>query len=156
MFKWTFPCAACYGNSNVIAWRWVSRQWLTGQQSACWVWVFVPGVREKLRTGFTWRGCGSSQAWTWHSFSLGCSVLITQTSWKGDVVDAYSLILFYFSLAVLQALEDGLKKADADPSVKAVMICGENGKFSAGKTSNTGWAKDETLSTHHVWKLSAS
>uniref|UniRef100_A0A8C5TR52 Peroxisomal bifunctional enzyme n=1 Tax=Malurus cyaneus samueli TaxID=2593467 RepID=A0A8C5TR52_9PASS len=40
--------------------------------------------------------------------------------------------LFYFSLAVLQALEDGLKKADADPSVKAVMICGENGKFSAG------------------------
>lgn len=47
-------------------------------------------------------------------------------------------ISFYFSLAVLQALEDGLKKADADPSVKAVMICGENGKFSAGKTSNTG------------------
>ncbi|NXI06024.1 ECHP enzyme, partial [Pachycephala philippinensis] len=36
------------------------------------------------------------------------------------------------SLAVLQALEDGLRKADADPSVKAVMICGENGKFSAG------------------------
>ncbi|XP_061210447.1 peroxisomal bifunctional enzyme [Neopsephotus bourkii] len=36
------------------------------------------------------------------------------------------------SLTVLQALEDGLKKADADPSVKAVMICGENGKFSAG------------------------
>ncbi|XP_057887179.1 peroxisomal bifunctional enzyme [Melospiza georgiana] len=36
------------------------------------------------------------------------------------------------SRAVLQALEDGLKKADADPSVKAVMICGENGKFSAG------------------------
>ncbi|XP_008942141.1 PREDICTED: peroxisomal bifunctional enzyme, partial [Merops nubicus] len=35
-------------------------------------------------------------------------------------------------LTVLQALEDGLKKADADPSVKAVMICGENGKFSAG------------------------
>ncbi|XP_071422547.1 peroxisomal bifunctional enzyme isoform X1 [Pithys albifrons albifrons] len=36
------------------------------------------------------------------------------------------------SLAVLQALQDGLEKADADPSVKAVMICGENGKFSAG------------------------
>ncbi|NXK91638.1 ECHP enzyme, partial [Formicarius rufipectus] len=36
------------------------------------------------------------------------------------------------SVAVLQALEDGLAKADADPSVKAVMICGENGKFSAG------------------------
>ncbi|NWX10933.1 ECHP enzyme, partial [Caloenas nicobarica] len=36
------------------------------------------------------------------------------------------------SLPVLQALEDGLKRADADPSVKAVMICGENGKFSAG------------------------
>uniref|UniRef100_A0A8B9SG03 Peroxisomal bifunctional enzyme n=1 Tax=Anas platyrhynchos TaxID=8839 RepID=A0A8B9SG03_ANAPL len=36
------------------------------------------------------------------------------------------------NLTVLQALEDGLKKADADPSVKAVMICGENGKFSAG------------------------
>ncbi|NWY31157.1 ECHP enzyme, partial [Pheucticus melanocephalus] len=36
------------------------------------------------------------------------------------------------SWTVLQALEDGLKKADADPSVKAVMICGENGKFSAG------------------------
>jgi len=40
----------------------------------------------------------------------------------------------YFSATVLQALEDGLKRADADPSVKAVMICGENGKFSAGKT----------------------
>ncbi|NWW77465.1 ECHP enzyme, partial [Climacteris rufus] len=36
------------------------------------------------------------------------------------------------SLAVLQDLENGIKKADADPSVKAVMICGENGKFSAG------------------------
>ncbi|KFR15618.1 Peroxisomal bifunctional enzyme, partial [Opisthocomus hoazin] len=36
------------------------------------------------------------------------------------------------SATVLQALEDGLKRADADPSVKAVMICGENGKFSAG------------------------
>ncbi|KFQ95184.1 Peroxisomal bifunctional enzyme, partial [Nipponia nippon] len=36
------------------------------------------------------------------------------------------------SLTVLQALEDALKRADADPSVKAVMICGENGKFSAG------------------------
>ncbi|KAF1673286.1 ECHP enzyme, partial [Pygoscelis papua] len=36
------------------------------------------------------------------------------------------------SLTVLQALEDGLKRADADPSVKAVTICGENGKFSAG------------------------
>ncbi|NWQ82518.1 ECHP enzyme, partial [Columbina picui] len=36
------------------------------------------------------------------------------------------------SLPVLQALEDGLKRADADPSVKAVMIYGENGKFSAG------------------------
>ncbi|NWI62657.1 ECHP enzyme, partial [Todus mexicanus] len=36
------------------------------------------------------------------------------------------------SLTVLQALEDGLKRANADPSVKAVMICGENGKFSAG------------------------
>ncbi|NWR86867.1 ECHP enzyme, partial [Furnarius figulus] len=36
------------------------------------------------------------------------------------------------STAVLQALEDLVKKADADPSVKAVMICGDNGKFSAG------------------------
>ncbi|NXY45464.1 ECHP enzyme, partial [Ceuthmochares aereus] len=36
------------------------------------------------------------------------------------------------SLPVLQALEDGLKKADADPSIKAIMICGDNGKFSAG------------------------
>ncbi|NXA07913.1 ECHP enzyme, partial [Sapayoa aenigma] len=36
------------------------------------------------------------------------------------------------SLAVLQGLEEGLKKAEADPSVKAVLICGENGKFSAG------------------------
>ncbi|KFP35787.1 Peroxisomal bifunctional enzyme, partial [Chlamydotis macqueenii] len=36
------------------------------------------------------------------------------------------------SLTVLQALEDGLKRADTDPSVKAVTICGENGKFSAG------------------------
>ncbi|NXX59165.1 ECHP enzyme, partial [Scopus umbretta] len=36
------------------------------------------------------------------------------------------------SLTVLQALEDGLKRADADSSVKAVAICGENGKFSAG------------------------
>lgn len=45
------------------------------------------------------------------------------------------LTLIHFSLTVLQALEDGLKKADADPSVKAVMICGENGKFSAGKAN---------------------
>lgn len=36
------------------------------------------------------------------------------------------------SLTVLQALEDGLKRAVADPSVKAIMVCGENGKFSAG------------------------
>ncbi|XP_067158149.1 peroxisomal bifunctional enzyme [Apteryx mantelli] len=36
------------------------------------------------------------------------------------------------SFTVIQALEDGLKRADADPSVKAIMICGENGKFSAG------------------------
>ncbi|NWY51734.1 ECHP enzyme, partial [Chionis minor] len=36
------------------------------------------------------------------------------------------------SFTVLQALEEGLKRADADPSVKAVMIRGENGKFSAG------------------------
>ncbi|NXO00712.1 ECHP enzyme, partial [Rhinopomastus cyanomelas] len=36
------------------------------------------------------------------------------------------------SVTVLQELEKGLKKADADPSVKAVMICGESGKFSAG------------------------
>ncbi|XP_009986144.1 PREDICTED: peroxisomal bifunctional enzyme [Tauraco erythrolophus] len=36
------------------------------------------------------------------------------------------------SSAVLQALEDGLKRADADPLVKAVTICGENGIFSAG------------------------
>ncbi|NXJ92003.1 ECHP enzyme, partial [Corythaixoides concolor] len=36
------------------------------------------------------------------------------------------------SSAVLQALEDGLKRAVADPSVKAVTICGENGIFSAG------------------------
>uniref|UniRef100_A0A8C6YQ55 Peroxisomal bifunctional enzyme n=1 Tax=Nothoprocta perdicaria TaxID=30464 RepID=A0A8C6YQ55_NOTPE len=37
------------------------------------------------------------------------------------------------SFTVIRALEDGLKKAAADPSVKAIMICGENGKFSAGK-----------------------
>ncbi|NXA52384.1 ECHP enzyme, partial [Nothocercus julius] len=36
------------------------------------------------------------------------------------------------SFTVVQALEDGLKKAAADPSVKAIMICGENGRFSAG------------------------
>ncbi|XP_055580100.1 peroxisomal bifunctional enzyme [Falco cherrug] len=36
------------------------------------------------------------------------------------------------SLTVLQELENGLKRAHADPSVKAVTICGENGKFSAG------------------------
>ncbi|XP_068811130.1 peroxisomal bifunctional enzyme [Struthio camelus] len=36
------------------------------------------------------------------------------------------------SFTVIQALEDGLKRADADPSIKAIMICGENGKFSAG------------------------
>ncbi|NXG36169.1 ECHP enzyme, partial [Dromaius novaehollandiae] len=36
------------------------------------------------------------------------------------------------SFTVIQALEDGLKRADADPSVKAIVICGENGKFSAG------------------------
>nr|XP_013808509.1 PREDICTED: peroxisomal bifunctional enzyme [Apteryx mantelli mantelli] len=43
-------------------------------------------------------------------------------------VGVYSTDLF----TVIQALEDGLKRADADPSVKAIMICGENGKFSAG------------------------
>lgn len=63
IFKRTFPCAACCGNSSVIAWRWVSRQWLTGWQSACRIWVLVLGVRGRLRTRFTWRGCGSSQAW---------------------------------------------------------------------------------------------
>ncbi|NXU88182.1 ECHP enzyme, partial [Xiphorhynchus elegans] len=36
------------------------------------------------------------------------------------------------SIAVMQALEEAMKKAEADPSVKAVTICGENGKFSAG------------------------
>ncbi|NXU49832.1 ECHP enzyme, partial [Turnix velox] len=36
------------------------------------------------------------------------------------------------SAAVLQSIEDGLKQAEANPSVKAVMICGDNGKFSAG------------------------
>ncbi|NXG46614.1 ECHP enzyme, partial [Psilopogon haemacephalus] len=36
------------------------------------------------------------------------------------------------SLTVLQALEDGLRRAAADPSVKAILICGENGQFSAG------------------------
>ncbi|XP_054242103.1 peroxisomal bifunctional enzyme [Indicator indicator] len=36
------------------------------------------------------------------------------------------------SLAVVRALEDGLKRADEDPSVKAVMICGDNGHFSGG------------------------
>ncbi|KFO91262.1 Peroxisomal bifunctional enzyme, partial [Buceros rhinoceros silvestris] len=35
------------------------------------------------------------------------------------------------SLTVLQELEDRLKRADADPSVKAVTICGENGNFRA-------------------------
>ncbi|NWU97401.1 ECHP enzyme, partial [Upupa epops] len=36
------------------------------------------------------------------------------------------------SVTVLRELEEGLKKAAADPSVGAVTICGENGKFSAG------------------------
>ncbi|KYO36094.1 peroxisomal bifunctional enzyme [Alligator mississippiensis] len=36
------------------------------------------------------------------------------------------------SSAVVQALAQGVKKADSDPSVKAVVICGANGKFSAG------------------------
>ncbi|XP_048719704.2 peroxisomal bifunctional enzyme isoform X3 [Caretta caretta] len=36
------------------------------------------------------------------------------------------------SSAVVQALEQGVKKADADPAVKAVVICGTNGTFSAG------------------------
>uniref|UniRef100_A0A8D2QNK1 Peroxisomal bifunctional enzyme n=1 Tax=Zosterops lateralis melanops TaxID=1220523 RepID=A0A8D2QNK1_ZOSLA len=49
-----------------------------------------------------------------------------------------------FYQAVLQALEDGLKKADADPSVKAVMICGENGKFSAGADIR-GFSSPKTL-----------
>lgn len=43
--------------------------------------------------------------------------------------------LIYFSSAVVQALEQGVKKADADPAVKAVVICGANGIFSAGKNS---------------------
>uniref|UniRef100_A0A8C8S8X1 Peroxisomal bifunctional enzyme n=1 Tax=Pelusios castaneus TaxID=367368 RepID=A0A8C8S8X1_9SAUR len=36
------------------------------------------------------------------------------------------------SAAVVRALEQEVKKADADPAVKAVVICGANGKFSAG------------------------
>uniref|UniRef100_A0A8C3TDB7 Peroxisomal bifunctional enzyme n=1 Tax=Chelydra serpentina TaxID=8475 RepID=A0A8C3TDB7_CHESE len=36
------------------------------------------------------------------------------------------------SSAVVRALEQGVKKADADPAVKAVVICGTNGTFSAG------------------------
>uniref|UniRef100_K7GHF1 Peroxisomal bifunctional enzyme n=2 Tax=Pelodiscus sinensis TaxID=13735 RepID=K7GHF1_PELSI len=40
--------------------------------------------------------------------------------------------LIYFSSAVIRSLEQGVKKAATDPAVKAVVICGENGKFSAG------------------------
>ncbi|XP_074860473.1 peroxisomal bifunctional enzyme isoform X2 [Carettochelys insculpta] len=36
------------------------------------------------------------------------------------------------SSAVVRALEQAVKKADTDPAVKAVVICGANGKFSAG------------------------
>ncbi|XP_053895911.1 peroxisomal bifunctional enzyme isoform X2 [Malaclemys terrapin pileata] len=36
------------------------------------------------------------------------------------------------SSAVVRALEQGVKKADVDPAVKAVVICGTNGTFSAG------------------------
>ncbi|XP_010074418.1 PREDICTED: peroxisomal bifunctional enzyme [Pterocles gutturalis] len=34
--------------------------------------------------------------------------------------------------SLIKPKKDGLKRADADPSVKAIIICGENGKFSAG------------------------
>ncbi|KAH0623916.1 hypothetical protein JD844_007115, partial [Phrynosoma platyrhinos] len=40
--------------------------------------------------------------------------------------------LVYFSPAVTQALERDVKQANTDPTVKAVVICGANGKFSAG------------------------
>lgn len=108
---------------------------------------------SKRETGFTWRGCGSTRHGdclldTVLIFTGLLSVLNTDLLEGGYIWWLLTESLFYFSRAVLQALEDGLKKADADPSVKAVMICGENGKFSAGKTSNTGWAKDETFSTH--------
>uniref|UniRef100_A0A8C0F9I3 Uncharacterized protein n=1 Tax=Bubo bubo TaxID=30461 RepID=A0A8C0F9I3_BUBBB len=68
---------------------------------------------------------------------------------------AKSLTNYIYTLTYLQ---DGLKRADADPSVKAVMICGENGKFSAGKTFFIKHSpeKEETFSTHHlvpVWNI---
>ncbi|KGL75597.1 Peroxisomal bifunctional enzyme, partial [Tinamus guttatus] len=48
------------------------------------------------------------------------------------------------SFTVIEALEDGLKRATADPSVKAVVICGENGKFSAGVDIHTFSSAEET------------
>lgn len=99
-----------------------------------------PWSKRRLRTGFT---CGSSQAWglpVGHGAHFHWAAQCSQHRPLGRGCIGWLLTesLFYFSRAVLQDLENGLKKADADPSVKAVMICGENGKFSAGKTSNTG------------------
>ncbi|NWX86192.1 ECHP enzyme, partial [Nothoprocta ornata] len=51
------------------------------------------------------------------------------------------------SFTVIRALEDGLKKAAADPSVKAIMICGENGKFSAGADIRTFSSPERTETT---------
>nr|KAF6477450.1 enoyl-CoA hydratase and 3-hydroxyacyl CoA dehydrogenase [Molossus molossus] len=36
------------------------------------------------------------------------------------------------SLAVFDGIKEGLEKALIDPTVKAIVICGANGNFSAG------------------------
>ncbi|KAL7990767.1 hypothetical protein Chor_014197 [Crotalus horridus] len=40
--------------------------------------------------------------------------------------------MFYFSSVTLRALKQEVNRANVDPTVKAVVICGANGKFSAG------------------------
>lgn len=42
------------------------------------------------------------------------------------------MYVFSFSTAVLSGIKEGLQKAIADPTIKAIVICGADGKFSAG------------------------
>lgn len=54
------------------------------------------------------------------------------------------VIFFPFSTAVLRGIKDGLQKATTDRTVKAIVLCGADGKFSAGNQSLT--------LSHCLWK----
>ena len=47
------------------------------------------------------------------------------------------MYFFPFSAAVVHGIKEGLRKAITDHTVKAIVICGADGKFSAGNQSVT-------------------